>query len=217
MAHLGVESALVVAKRQHAGRGQHGRAWYSDAHQLMLSALFRLERPLDGRLSLECGLHLLQCHDLASVSELNVKWANDLYSSMGKWGGILIEPVYPDQVVIGVGINVVPLAIDQIQQVEQPVTSLQQLGVEIPHRIAFIVQIYQQLCHALDWFHHDSPRLSTRFNHYAAGLGQHVTLHQGQQFVRGEFEGIQDDGALLLRVSSEQVVTSYHGRLILPI
>lgn len=212
LAQQGVMSALIVARQQTRGRGQHGRQWQSRPGQLLLSALLPLARPLDGRLALECGLQLLHCPALAHLPDLQLKWANDLYSPQGKWGGILIEPVNPRLVVIGVGINVLPPLPDP--QLTQPVTSLQALGCGV-ERLQLAAQVFAQLTEAVQWFDFDCQHLPQRFRQAAAGLDQPVRLLQHGQLHHGLLHGIQHDGALLLAQPSG-LTAYYDGRLLLP-
>lgn len=71
--------------------------------------------------------------------DLQVKWPNDLYSLQGKWGGILIEPISTQQVVVGVGINVSPLT-EKVP--DQQVTSLTELGLQHASRVDLIAELY---------------------------------------------------------------------------
>jgi BirA family biotin operon repressor/biotin-[acetyl-CoA-carboxylase] ligase len=87
-------ACLLVAERQHAGRGRQGRAWQSAPGA---SLTFSLGLPLSpqrwGGLSLAVGVALAEAlHPL-----LRIKWPNDLWTlddhgaPAGKLGGILIE------------------------------------------------------------------------------------------------------------------------------
>lgn len=106
--------SIVLADRQHAGRGRAGRTWTSPAGQGIW--LTRLERPSDSSAaelwSVRVGLRLARALDAYSDRSVGVKWPNDLYLDGRKLGGILIEARWHDRqllwVAVGVGINVRP-------------------------------------------------------------------------------------------------------------
>lgn len=212
----GYRSALVISHQQTQGRGQSQREWISTSGNIYLSALIKLERPVDGRLSLECGLNILHCPTLQSIAQLKLKWANDLYSHLGKWGGILVEPLDSHHVVVGVGINMY-----QPQQAEhllQPVTNLTELGLGEVNRIKFISEIYLALLEAAQWFNFNCQNLAQRFNRIAAFKDQWITIQRQQQNdLLGYFRGIQEDGALLIQQPNEILATvCYDGRIVIP-
>ena len=105
---------LVLADRQTAGRGRHGRRW--DSAPGVGIWLTLIERPTDPRaldvLSLRCGLHAADALEPIAGHSIALKWPNDLYLCGRKLAGILIETRWrgasPDWVAIGFGLNVVP-------------------------------------------------------------------------------------------------------------
>lgn len=104
---------LLVAERQHAGRGRLGRDWWSAPGD---SLTFSLAWPCEGwpldqlsGLSLAVGLALAEAIEPAG-RRLRLKWPNDLWLDGRKLGGVLIETAAsaggaPRVVVIGVGLN----------------------------------------------------------------------------------------------------------------
>lgn len=104
---------VLVAERQHAGRGRRGRTWEAPAGASLLMSI--LLRP-----ALEVGeLHLLTqwvaltaadaCEQVAGVRP-ELKWPNDLLIGSRKLAGILAESVLSgdraEAVVVGIGLNV---------------------------------------------------------------------------------------------------------------
>lgn len=215
--HQGYRSALVTSEQQSQGRGQSQREWLSPpTGNIYLSVLLPLERPIDGRFSLECGLNILHCPSFQKISGLKLKWANDLYSHLGKWGGILVEPMDAKHVIIGVGINVCQLPDDH--QILQPVTNLENLGLNHPDPAQLMLEIYQALVQATQWFNFDCQNLAQRFNQVAAFKDQWITIERQQQAaLMGYFRGIQNDGALLIQQPNEILTTvCYDGRIVIP-
>ena len=204
----GVHSVLVCSSRQTYGRGQSQRTWLSPEGNIYLSTLLNTQTAIDGRLALEIALNILQ---MPSVKNLNlqVKWPNDLYSPQGKWGGILVEPLSPHQVIVGVGINLAPIPAEQL---DQQATSLSELGLSNIDRTELIAELYLAIQEASKWFDHQCYNLAARFNHYAAFKNQAVEFehHSGQ--VTGFFLGIQDDGAVSID-TQQGIQQFYQGRL----
>jgi BirA family biotin operon repressor/biotin-[acetyl-CoA-carboxylase] ligase len=112
---------LLVADRQYAGRGRHGRAWHgTEGRSLAFSLAWPCARADLSGLSLALGAAIADALDPAApVLRIGLKWPNDLWLldatpaapnlAGRKLAGILIEtaPLGTSRVaVIGVGINV---------------------------------------------------------------------------------------------------------------
>ena len=215
---------LLVAEQQTAGRGRLGRPWSSaPAHSGALPALtFSLGLPLAPRdwsgLSLAVGCcvaeQLQASLPLPGSGQpgLMLKWPNDLWLNDGrKLGGILLETASsasrhhgahsgsaasPDSryLVIGIGINILPLAAAQFSV---PPAYLQELAPDWTaasalERIARpLVQTVQHFaeCGFAPW--------QARFAARDVLDGRGVTLSDGRQ---GLACGVAADGALLVRM-----------------
>ena len=204
----GVQQVLVCSHVQTQGRGQRQRQWISPEGNIYLSTLLHTQKPIDGRLALEIALNILQMRSLQGL-DLQVKWPNDLYSVKGKWGGILVEPISPTQVVVGVGINLSPMS---AEVPEQQVTSLNELGLHPGSRIQLIAELYLAIQQAGQWFSYGSQNLSGRFNRHAAFIQERVEFTDLQGQYSGKFLGIQDDGAVKI-VTETGVHIFYQGQL----
>ena len=104
---------VVLAERQTAGRGRRGRQWVSPfAENIYYSLVLRMDggmRQLEG-LSLVVGLAVLSALREVGVSDVGLKWPNDVLVNNKKIAGILLElvgdPADVCHVVLGIGINV---------------------------------------------------------------------------------------------------------------
>lgn len=204
----GVHSVLVCSSKQTQGRGQRQRQWVSPEGNIYLSTLLNTRTAIDGRLALEIALNILQMPSLQNL-DLQVKWPNDLYSRQGKWGGILVEPISPHQVIVGVGINLEPVLKAQI---DQHATSLRELGLQDIYRIQLVAELYMAIQQASAWFDHDCYNLAARFNHYAAFINQAVEFEDHSGVCSGIFQGIQDDGSVNID-TPDGLKQFYQGRL----
>ncbi|MCL5768129.1 biotin--[acetyl-CoA-carboxylase] ligase [Acinetobacter sp. ANC5681] len=207
IAQKGISSGLVCSALQTQGRGQHQRQWSSPEGNIYLSTLIQSKTALDGRLALEVALNILQMTSLQGLS-LQIKWPNDLYSAQGKWGGILVEPLSPHQAIVGVGIN---LNTPPVENADQPITSLTMLGLAHIDRLMLIAELYTAIQQASQWFEHGSYNLAERFNHHAIWLNQQVEFEHAQGKLQGRFQGISNDGAVLIK--TDHVQAFYQGRL----
>lgn len=207
IAEKGISSGLVCSAQQTQGRGQHQRQWSSPEGNIYLSTLIQTTTALDGRLALEVALNILQMPSLQGLS-LQIKWPNDLYSAQGKWGGILVEPLSPHQAIVGVGIN---LNTPPVENADQPITSLAMLGLAHTDRLTLIAELYTAIQQASQWFEHGSYNLAERFNHHAIWLNQQVEFEHAQGKLQGRFQGISNDGAVLIK--TDHVQAFYQGRL----
>jgi BirA family transcriptional regulator, biotin operon repressor / biotin---[acetyl-CoA-carboxylase] ligase len=116
------EPTLLVAERQTAGRGRHGRQWHSSAATPGASLTFSLALPLApadwSGLSLVAGISIadsLEPLAAGATPAIGLKWPNDLWlrgaGGERKLAGILVETASVGSqrfAVVGVGINIAP-------------------------------------------------------------------------------------------------------------
>lgn len=207
-AQKGIQQVLVTSRAQTQGRGQRQRSWISPEGNIYLSTLLNTEIAVDGRLALEIALNILQMPSLQGLN-LQVKWPNDLYSGTAKWGGILVEPLSSHQVIVGVGINLVPV---ENHLTDQTITSLHELGLSHISRIQLIAELYLAIQQAGQWFNYNSQNLAARFEYHAAFIQQQVEFTDTQGQYSGTFIGIQNDGAVKIR-TVDGVQIFYQGQL----
>jgi BirA family biotin operon repressor/biotin-[acetyl-CoA-carboxylase] ligase len=104
---------FLTAEFQTAGRGRRGRSWLAPpggAVCLSWSWSFEGLSAAMGALSLAIGVSTLRALRGLGIEGVQLKWPNDLVTTQGKLGGILIEmrteSAGPVHVVIGIGVNV---------------------------------------------------------------------------------------------------------------
>lgn len=99
----------VFARRQTAGRGRRGHAWSSEAGRgVFLSVLLRpaVAPALWAGLPAACGVAVAEALGAFGVSDVRLKWPNDVVLRDRKLAGILVESS-GDFAVAGVGVNLV--------------------------------------------------------------------------------------------------------------
>ena len=111
----GYDGAVVIADEQMAGRGRHGRNWFSPRGSGLYVSI--VLRPADARvdpqratslLTLAAGLALAEAIEAATGLRADIKWPNDLLVARRKLAGILAESASSDlgRIVLGYGLNV---------------------------------------------------------------------------------------------------------------
>ncbi len=204
----GTEGTLVIAEEQTAGRGRLGRMWLAPrGTSLLFSLLFRpdLSASRTPALNMICGLGIRQAIRELLNLPAQLKWPNDITVRGRKLGGILTEMSTTgkrvDYVIIGIGLNVnlTPAMLPR----EFNATSIsQELGRKASRLLLLqavlwhIEQRYTALCHgkwpAQEW----ASALET--------LGRCVSLRTSQGTWRGVATGIDDEGALMVRLNGGQ-------------
>jgi BirA family biotin operon repressor/biotin-[acetyl-CoA-carboxylase] ligase len=130
--------ALVIAGRQEAGRGQHGRSWLSPEGGLYLTLVLRPDLPLShsGSLLLEGAAWVAGWLAGQGAGELELRWPNDLYCRGRKIGGVLAEaagsPDSPRFFTLGLGVNF--HALDQGPPGGRPAIGLDETGAAVRRR-----------------------------------------------------------------------------------
>ena len=207
------EGLVVVAEEQTAGRGRLQRRWIAPAGtSLLCSLLFRPELRLDqaNRLTMICSLAAADAVEEVAGLAPALKWPNDLVVSSaipearGEWrklGGILTETALTGDklafVVVGIGINVnVPA--EDLPDVDPHATSTLAETDETVDRTQLLLELLSGVEKRYGRLHEGlSPHLE--WSQRLATLGQAVTAQTPDGVLHGIAEGVDSNGALLLR------------------
>jgi BirA family biotin operon repressor/biotin-[acetyl-CoA-carboxylase] ligase len=134
--HGAPEGTTVLARAQSEGRGRRGREWASvPGKGVYMSVLLRPGIPAKdaGWLAILGGVSVVRALELLDVSNLTLKWPNDVLAGGRKIAGILIEPrIGAGQVefaVVGIGINVEQKSEDWTDALKETATSCHMEGV----------------------------------------------------------------------------------------
>jgi BirA family biotin operon repressor/biotin-[acetyl-CoA-carboxylase] ligase len=201
---------LLVADRQTAGRGRHGRTWRAQAGaSLTASFALPLARAEWSGLSLAVGVALADALDAGDPPRIGLKWPNDLWlldapGSGRKLAGVLIESVAsgrPRLAVIGIGMNVAPMhdkATAGPPVDAAAIATLQELDAGASPWSA-LVRVAPALLHAVRRFEADGFAASR--DRYARRdlLAGHAVRTTSPAVPLGRAEGVTEDGALVVR------------------
>lgn len=118
------DPTIVISEAQKKGRGQMGNSWTSIKGQSLTFSVFK---KFDGLLadqqfaiSMVTSLALAEAFGSLGVTNISIKWPNDILSGNKKITGILIENVlegvFIKHSVIGIGINVNEMEFENLPQ-----------------------------------------------------------------------------------------------------
>ncbi len=196
---------LVVAESQTAGRGRHGNQWSSLTGNLFMSLVLRpqVSAASVGQLSFLMALALARSLEevLPALSDIGLKWPNDVLVDGRKCAGILLESEAQGMatqlpwVVAGVGVNLVSApegATSLVDSGADRLTPEQFLDVFERH----ISQLYSQ------WLREGFEPIRAGWSSFATGIGQTIQVRLTRETLAGVFDGIDETGALALRLAN---------------
>lgn len=239
--------SCVWTQNQGAGRGQAGRSWVSDAGVLTASFIIKPQQEPDvTRLSLCAGLAVAHCvEDQLSgdkgnkgnrgdrIANIKIKWPNDCFVHGRKIAGILCEGKRHNKqsyMVIGIGLNVNPQwAADVHTQTNsaptasyfngRPPISIAELGA-IPEMTTLIKSLQKYLLESAAMIENNRwPAIITALQDRDCLIGQSIEIHKTENSIIGIAAGIDDNGALLIRLPDGgcMTCTSSHNLRILDV
>lgn len=202
---------VVQADMQTASRGRSGNKWISSKGNLLFSAVIPLQNVSArdaGQYSFLAAVALINVFTALGVTDIQNKWPNDVLVGGKKIAGILLESdISADgslkSLIIGFGINLVasPDGAVHLQNLInttiQPLEFLDKLNAEMQ------IQLDRM---AADGF---APLRKTWLSH-AYGLGTEIRVRLPSETFFGEFLGLDDDGALLVKVAGEDTHRTIH-------
>ena len=139
--------ALVLADRQTAGRGRHGRSWISDTSDGLWFSLVLGRRTDTHLLPLLAGLAVARGADAVAPGTdegLRIKWPNDVMAGGAKVGGVLCSQG-GEGVVVGIGVNVNHDAEALPTHLDYPATSLRLFRGLVLARGALLLEVVREL------------------------------------------------------------------------
>ncbi len=202
----------ITAKRQTAARGSRGRAWQAGDNNLSASALLRFPAGTTGlheltfvaSLAIRDAVYALHG---AALSDVRLKWPNDVLINGRKLSGILLESHDLKQaryVIIGIGVNVEEYPTDTIH----PATSLKAEGITVTANVLF-THLSGSLVERLQQWNMSAGFASIREDwlRAAAGLNNAVEIRfpgtPNGVPLRGTFRGLDENGLMLVETTGQ--------------
>ena len=204
----------IFAHKQTDGKGSRGRTWLADDHNFTASFLYYPSGTLKqlAHRSFVTSLALFDSFVFAGVepNRLNLKWPNDVLLDSKKVSGILLE-TSPDSysknvaLIIGIGINLFSYPdLNQRQTISQIPTCLKSVLFDnTPNALTMLTYLANSLQNWEKKYNHKGfSYVKEAWLALTYSLGSKVDVHIRGKRQKGSFQGITDDGSLILRIDN---------------
>lgn len=136
------------------------------------------------------------CADIAASGRLTIKWPNDILIDGAKLVGILLERA-DDSVVIGIGVN----CANRPTSLGRATTSLADCGCLVDPGVLVEVLATAFASWLARWRAEGIAAIRARWLERAHPRGTALVARVGDDAVQGLFDGLDDSGALRLRLA----------------
>jgi BirA family biotin operon repressor/biotin-[acetyl-CoA-carboxylase] ligase len=209
------EGTWLRAERQSGGRGRQGREWHSPPGNLYASTLVRL-RPTDPPAPTLALVAAVALHEVASTfvaggARIQIKWPNDLLVAGAKLSGILLER-FGDSIILGFGVNLS----DHPDEMARPAINMGMLG-GVPDTGRFMDALAASFARWLrSWRDEGLGPVRERWLAAAHPPGTALSTHGSDGGrVEGLFDGLDESGALRLRLADGSIQLIHAGDVFL--
>jgi biotin-[acetyl-CoA-carboxylase] ligase BirA-like protein len=214
------EHWLISTEEQLKGKGRHGKSWLQTSQSLAFSLALK-PCPEISLTSLEIGWHIVSFFKEEFDLKIKLKWPNDILNEQNeKIGGILLNLINEDLVIIGVGINICyQEEISSFANIaigyDYPASSLvyeelfpgkstpdENIQSLLPRLIAQII-LKNRL---------SSNKVKELWPKLCSHLNQKVSIYTGLETTVGIFQGIGEQGEAIIK-SHDKTHTIFSGTL----
>lgn len=188
----------IVALTQTAGYGRRGRGWEQRTGDFAGTLFFKPEGMSEnlGQVSFVVALALAAVLDtIAPQEKIRLKWPNDVLLNQKKCAGILLENLGA-HLAIGVGVNIVTAP----KNMPYPTTRLMDFCETPPAPPDFAAALDEHFWRVYqNWRSLGFEPIRQQWLARAAGLQEEIVVRLPNEGVTGVFEGLDKNGALVLR------------------
>jgi BirA family biotin operon repressor/biotin-[acetyl-CoA-carboxylase] ligase len=209
-----VEGSVIIADAQSGGKGRMGRVWSSPAGiNLYCSVVLRpTVKPYQApQLTFLSAVAVARAIEQTTTLKPEIKWPNDVLINGQKVAGLLNEMSAETDginfVILGIGVNLNMTAAQFPTDLRTPATSLL---LELGHPVSrahFAATMLQELDRLYgDFLLHGFDPVRVEWQQRCNANGHEVRVSDGgAETVRGMFNGIDADGAMLVCLAGGSV------------
>lgn len=208
---------LVVAKTQTAGKGRHGKSFYSDENGIYMSLLINKTIPVKDiyLLTVSAAVAVAEAlNDLFGI-DAKIKWVNDIYCGNKKLCGILCEGVLNsegcyERSIIGIGINVFkspfPAEINDIATslenfVDSSRIDKKEIVSNVSNRLFDLI------------FHSAPTEIVERYRHASLMIGREIAVLTAEGSYRATVLDIDQTAQLVIRKETGEILSLNSGEI----
>lgn len=213
------EGTVVIADAQSSGKGRRGRVWSSPSgvnlycSVVLRPAIMPHEAP---QLTFLSAVAVARAIERTTALKPEIKWPNDVLFTGRKVAGLLNEMSAETDginfVILGIGVNLNMTQAQFPADLRSPATSLlMEQGLPV-NRAQFAATMLGELDRLYsDFLLHGFGPVRDEWQQRCNANGREVVVSEGSvETVRGMFQGIDGDGALLVRFpdgTSERILS----------
>jgi BirA family biotin operon repressor/biotin-[acetyl-CoA-carboxylase] ligase len=199
---------FIVSERQSAGRGRRGRPWVSELGNLYATLLVADPAPASTSPQI-CFVAALALHDAVldscsglAPTRLKLKWPNDLLLDGAKVSGILVEGTALSgnriATAIGFGVN----CKHHPEDTQFPANNFAKAGFDLSPKSLLERLAERWILRAREWGRGEGfSAVRAAWLLRAIGIGKPIEVRLPDRNLNGTFEAIDEQGALVLRLS----------------
>ena len=212
------EGLCVVAGRQTAGRGRHGRVWISPPDAGIYFSIVLRPRLETRFLPLLTLMSAVAVHDtLENLFQIDcdIKWANDIHVRGKKICGILAETCETTNglaVIVGIGINLKPSnfppEVAEIAASVETETGKTADAEELLQELTGFLSKFYALLHSENGASEIRSAWAARSSYFE---GKSVRVLSGNETLYGTTRGIEENGALRVETETGEIKIIHAG------
>jgi BirA family transcriptional regulator, biotin operon repressor / biotin---[acetyl-CoA-carboxylase] ligase len=197
--------SVVIADEQTSGRGRRGRTWYTPPNvALALSVILKPPTENASQLSIVGALAVYELCEFVGLSNIGIKWPNDVQIKGKKISGILPEAVWEGDkllgVVLGIGVNVRNRFEGELVEIATSIEAELGQSVDRIELIAYLLERVNFWAAALG-----SDELLQTWKNRLNTLGQVVIVEGINQRIVGQAVDVERNGTLLIKTGDGSI------------
>ena len=205
------EWSNVSTGYQISGRGQRNNQWLSEKNQnLLFSFLFLPEMDIKNQfnihilvsLGIYCGLKKI------GLSNISIKWPNDIYVNDKKISGILIEnSISHNKIkksIVGIGLNVNQKSFENLEATS--ITNV--MGKKFNLNLIFNIML-ESIFHKLSNFLANNKTHIKKYKNLLFGLNKNLNFSSENNVFSGRIVDVTNNGNIVLLVNNEKKYFEY--------